>query len=252
MILRLWHVASMFVMWGGIYDPSKKKFDHHQTSYTGPLSSAGMVWKYFQDTGIINPAMYRYLNGILIQGIDAHDNGVVEIESGFFSFSQVVSNFLPIEGNACPKAFQETFLSAFDFVYYQLQQLQKKYLYTQSCKEKVKQCMEKSKLALVFDESIPWMDNFFELGGEGHPALYVVMPTGIHWKVRGIPPSVRDKMRVRRPLPEEWAGLHEKELQKKTGIAGAIFCHKGRFISIWQTREDAMKALAVLLSKEEE
>ena len=35
---------------------------------------------------------------------------------------------------------------------------------------------------------------------------------------------------------------HEEELRKMTGIAGAIFCHKGRFISIWETREDALQA----------
>ena len=28
---------------GGVYDPARKLFDHHQVTYQGPLSSAGMV-----------------------------------------------------------------------------------------------------------------------------------------------------------------------------------------------------------------
>jgi len=68
------------------------------------------------------------------------------------------------------------------------------------------------------------------------------MPSGTHWKLRGIPPSLDDRMRVRSPLPEKWAGLMGDDLKKATGISGAIFCHKGRFISVWETREDALKA----------
>jgi len=69
------------------------------------------------------------------------------------------------------------------------------------------------------------------------------MPSGKHWKLRGIPPTSDEKMKVRHPLPEDWAGLLDKELQQVSGIPGAIFCHKGRFISVWNTKEDALKAL---------
>jgi uncharacterized UPF0160 family protein len=95
---------------------------------------------------------------------------------------------------------------------------------------------------LIFEEPLPWMENFFELGGEFHPAQFVIMPSGGHWKLRGIPPSLNERMKVRRPLPENWAGFRDEELRKITGIQGAIFCHKGRFISIWETKEDALKA----------
>ncbi len=57
-------------------------------------------------------------------------------------------------------------------------------------------------------------------------------------------------MEVRLPLPEEWAGLHEEDLVKKSNIKGAIFCHKGRFVSIWETKEDAIKALNYIFKKE--
>jgi uncharacterized UPF0160 family protein len=47
-------------------------------------------------------------------------------------------------------------------------------------------------------------------------------------------------------LPKEWAGLLEDDLKKVTGIHGAIFCHKGRFISVWETKEDALQALTLV------
>jgi uncharacterized UPF0160 family protein len=56
-------------------------------------------------------------------------------------------------------------------------------------------------------------------------------------------------MQVRMPLPVEWAGLMDEDLKKASGIKGAIFCHKGRFISVWETKEDAIKALEFVLRR---
>ena len=91
----------------------------------------------------------------------------------------------------------------------------------------------------------------FLLGGQQHPARFVMMPNAQGWKLRGIPPNHEEEMSVRHPLPEEWAGLLDEELQKVSGIPGAIFCHKGRFISIWKTKEDAEKALNYTLNLKE-
>lgn len=232
---------------GGVYDARIKRFDHHQVEYTGSLSSAGMILQYLRDKRIIDHAFYDYFNHSLILGIDAHDNGLAKLEIGFCSFSQVVSNFLPIEYDHSAEKVEDAFLQALSFVEGHLLRLKKRYEYTQKCREKVKKCMEKSTLALVFDESLPWMENFFDLGGEVHPALFVLMPTGSHWKLRGIPPNLRERMKVRKALPLEWSGLHEEDLRRVSGIEGAIFCHKGRFISIWESKEDALRALHIVL-----
>ena len=102
---------------------------------------------------------------------------------------------------------------------------------------------------LVFDTPVPWIENFFELGGANHPALFIIMPVKDHWKLRGIPPKLASQMSVRHPFPEAWAGLQGEELKKVTMNKGAIFCHKGRFISIWETKEDAMQALQQILKE---
>jgi len=228
---------------GSIYDPSIKRFDHHQVDYQGELSSAGMILRYLFDQGVIDEKKFDFLNQSLILGIDAHDTGRVTLEPGVCTFSQVISNFVPPVYDAPVEVMRHAFDEAVDFAAGHLKRLLERYDYTQQCRERVEEAMSKNSKVLEFDRAMPWMDVFFEMGGERHPAQFVVMPSGSHWKLRGIPPNSRDKMKVRKPLPEAWAGLMDEQLKKASGISGAIFCHKGRFISVWETKEDAMKAL---------
>lgn len=236
---------------GGEYNPSEKKFDHHQVSYKGELSSAGMVWLQFRNQKLIDEDVYHYFNRFLIQGVDAHDNGKGEADPGICTFSNVISNFVPIRYDATSSEQDEAFLEAVKFTLGHLQRLLKRFNYVHQCKQKVVEAMALRQKYLYFEEALPWMDAFFENGGEQHPALFVIMPSGGHWKLRGIPPTSNDRMKVRVPLPGVWAGLLDQELKKESGIPGAIFCHKGRFISVWKTKEDVFAALKDVLEREE-
>ena len=233
---------------GGVYDPKIKRFDHHQLEYQGPMSSAGMVLKYLEEEKALSKELYEHLRRTLVMGVDAHDNGIAPQESGYCFFSQVVSNFLPISYQASMKEMQQAFEEALSFVFHHVKRSKERFEYEQGCKKKVEKAMSDGKKVLHFAESIPWIDSFFSLGGKKHPAVFVVMPTGNHWKVRGIPPSLKERMKVRVPLPEKWAGLHDADLEKVTKIPGSIFCHKGRFISIWKTKEAALQALDLIFS----
>lgn len=235
---------------GGVYDSEKRRFDHHQADYQGSLSSAGMVLLYLKEQGILDPHLYDTYNKTLVMGVDAHDNGIAKMEVGTTSFSQVISNFLPIHYEATDEEMMHAFLEAVDFVVRHLDRIQKRFFYILECKSIVQKAMQEGGKVLVFERSIPWMESFFEMGGEVHPADFVIMPSGTQWKLRGIPPSLQEKMKVRQPLPERWAGLLQEDLKKASQIPGAVFCHKGRFISIWETKEDAMKALRIALQKE--
>ena len=234
---------------GGEYNPAKRRFDHHQAEYQGPMSSAGMTLLYLRDQGDIDPLFYEHLNRALIMGVDAHDNGVAKLEPGISSFSQVVSNFLPIEYDVGADEMNAAFFKAVDFIVGHLDRLHKRHLYISDCRTAVQEKMRDGGYAMIFEAPIPWMENFFDMGGDLHPAQFVIMPAGPHWKLRGIPPSMSERMKVRRPLPENWAGLHEEDLKRVSGIDGAIFCHKGRFISIWKTKEDALRALHLALQR---
>jgi uncharacterized UPF0160 family protein len=235
---------------GGEYVPAKKRFDHHQVSYKGDLSSAGMVLAYLRDSGKMDKSIFFFLNRSLVQGVDAHDNGKVNLEPGVCSFSQIISNFVPIHHDAPAEEQDSAFHLALEFVLGHLKRALDRFGYILQCREKVKAAMAENKKFLDFNESMPWIDTFFELQGQSHPAEFVIMPSGKHWKLRGIPPSNEERMKVRRPLPKQWAGLLEKELKEASGIEGAVFCHKGLFISVWKTKEDALRAMEYALQKE--
>jgi len=234
---------------GGVYDPQQKLFDHHQVEYQGPMSSAGMVLLYLKSSGVLNQKEYDLFNLTLIMGVDAHDNGKDPQISGLCTYSNVISSFTPVPQDVPPEIQDKAFFEALNFAYGYLSRLWNKYKYTQSCRQLVSESMQENKDCLMFDTSIPWLEIFFELDGIHHPAKFVIMPSGEHWKLRGIPPSYDDKMKVRHPLPKEWAGLLDDDLKKVCQIPGAIFCHKGRFISVWETREDAIKALNYILKR---
>lgn len=235
---------------GGIYDPDKKRFDHHQNDYNGNLSSAGMILKYLKDKKIISDSLYNYFNNSIILGVDYHDIGKVKFEVGICTFSQIIANFSPIGYHISEKDFIDAFLQALDFAYGHLKRMKERFYFLKKTRNIVRQAMKKNKKYLIFDKSVPWLESFFEEGGKEHPALFVIMPTGEHWKLRAIPPSYEDRMNVRMALPKEWAGTRGDDLKRVTGIPGAIFCHKNGFISIWKDKQDAIKALEYILKEE--
>lgn len=236
---------------GGVYDPERKLFDHHQVEYTGNLSSAGMILLYLKNTKKITENEYDFFNHSLIEGVDAHDNGRDPQIPGLCTYSHVVANYVPVVYDSDASILDTAFFEALKFAQGHLSRLWQRYQYMQSCRQIVAEAMERDNECLMFDKAIPWSEIFFELDGANHPALFVIMPSGNHWKLRGIPPSYEERMKVRFPLPKEWAGHLDDDLKKVSGIPGAIFCHKGRFISVWETREDAITAMKYTLSKVE-
>ena len=232
---------------GGVYAPHLKLFDHHQVTYQGDLSSAGMVLEYLKSQGVINTDEFHFFNSTLILGVDAHDNGRSPQNPGICTFSHVIANFNPVSYEVASEIIDVAFHEALDFTVKHLQRLHDRYIYNRECRKTVKEVMENHRLCLFFDHAISWLESFFTLNGKDHPALFVIMPAGEHWKLRGIPPDYDRRMQVRMPLPEQWAGLLSEDLKKASGIPGAIFCHKGRFTSVWETKEDAIRALKSVL-----
>lgn len=234
---------------GGVYAPEEKRFDHHQAEYTGPYSSAGMVLTYLLESGLVSNDLRDYLYDHLICGVDKHDVGITT-PYGFANFSHVISLYNPVSYAALPSEIHAAFLEAFDFASLHLKRLIERYEYNESSKELVAEAMVKKEPYLVIEKAVPWVESFFALGGKNHPAKFLLMPTSEgQWKVRAIPPNEKKRMQMRAPLPEAWAGLMGAELESVCEIPGAVFCHRGRFVSIWKTREAAEKALEKALEE---
>ena len=79
-------------------------------------------------------------------------------------------------------------------------------------------------------------------------ALYVVYPRkGGSWGVRAIPKCLIG-FESKKPLPQSWGGKGAIELAKLTGVEDAIFCHKGLFICVTETKEGAIKLAEIALN----
>ena len=100
---------------GGIYDPKIARFDHHQAEYQGELSSAGMVWLYLKERGLVDEETYEFFNDSLIIGVDAHDNGLAPQIKGHCSFSSLISNFVPVSYEASAAELNAAFHCALEF-----------------------------------------------------------------------------------------------------------------------------------------
>lgn len=232
---------------GGFYDHEKRLFDHHQASYKGELSSAGMILLFLKTQQLITEEEFAYFETALIKGVDEHDNGKAPQELGYCSFSHVIANFNPPDYEAPEEELNKAFFKALHFTEGHLKRLRERYQYNVECRKLVKAAMETYHQCLFFEKAIPWLESFFALDGKHHPALFVIMPAGEHWKLRGIPPDYAHRMQVRLQLPASWAGLLEEDLKRVSHISGAVFCHKGRFTSVWETRKDAEEALKYVL-----
>jgi uncharacterized UPF0160 family protein len=70
--------------------------------------------------------------------------------------------------------------------------------------------------------------------------LFVVNPRGGDWTLGGIKLS-GDSFDQRADLPEAWAGLSDAALEDASGVKGAKFCHKARFIAVADSRDAILK-----------
>jgi uncharacterized UPF0160 family protein len=96
---------------------------------------------------------------------------------------------------------------------------------------------------LVFERYLKWKEPYFRRGGGTHGTEFVLFPgTDGSWRVICIPPEL-DSFAQKQSLPESWAGLTNEALEAVTGVSGAVFCHKNRFIAVFREREQALEAL---------
>lgn len=235
--------ANYVVDVGGIYDPTSRRFDHHQQDYKGEHSSAGLVGQFLKNEGFYDEETYLFLKKRLLDHVDAFDNGrvskeILQVET----FSSIIEMFVPPKEECLDAEMEFAFDQALDFAKGHIQRLLNRFEYERSCREYIQGVMQSCKEILFFDRAVPWLDNFFALGGQQHRALFIVMPTKEGWKLRVIPDSLETRMGARLLLPEEWGGKIGVELENASGIPGAIFCHKGRFIAFFKTKEGALAA----------
>lgn len=230
---------------GGLYDPEAKRFDHHQQSYTGPHSSAGMILVWLEDTAQIEAGLAARLRERLVRYIDAVDTGARAPEPAVPCLASMVDAFNA--GCSTPETFYAAFCRASDIAFAWVDAYVQVYADEQAALSTVREGMQRAEEAgsvlIELDRYFRWQDPYFALGGAEHSTAFVLQPgTDGAWRVLTIPPEP-GSFDQKRPLPEAWAGLRDEALEAVTGVVGSRFCHKNRFIAVFETREGALEAL---------
>ncbi len=231
---------------GGVYDPLKGRFDHHQTGGSGgyentiPYASFGLVWKTYGKQICGNADIAESIAEKIVMPIDAIDNGVeicTPTFPGVRSFS--ISDYL------CSYWIDEHQKESDTLVVFEEVVMLAKNLLSRMV-EKARHIAEEEKEVLAFY-------------GQSDDKRIIVLPRSMAWeKILVSKPEPQfviypsdDQTRfrakaVRKTLgsfetkvsfPESWAGKVDGDLAEITGVPDAVFCHNKRFLVVAKSLE---------------
>lgn len=249
---------------GGAFDADAWIFDHHQRGAPlradgQPYSSFGLIWKYFGHEyleALDVPA--EHINDVhagcdssFVLPVDLADNGIVRPDA-----AGVMSGLsLPGLLETLKPAFDDTNAEAETNAFHAALAIARAFLQAQVSVNAAQLRAETLVAAAIADAgSSPVLElpmgmpfrKAVQKAGADH-LLFVIHPRGQDWSLGGIRLS-EDTFDLRADLPAAWAGLSGAALEAVSGVPGATFCHKGRFIAAARTRS-AILAMANLAVK---
>lgn len=239
---------------GGMYDAAAGIFDHHQRGAPlrddgQPYSSFGLIWRHFgrdylaasEIPQLHIEAIHASFDASFVLPIDLTDNGALSPVGplGGLTLPVLLETLKPDFDNADPeadtKAFHHALTIARAFV--------EAAVARSAAKLRAESIVHQAILAtgqgrvLELPMGMPFRPAI-EKAGADH-LLFVVHPREKDWCLTTIRRS-DEGFEVRADLPAAWAGLTNGELEAASGVAGASFCHNGRFVAAARTREAAL------------
>ena len=242
---------------GGAFDPNARIFDHHQRGAPlrddgQPFSSFGLVWRHYgQDylRALQVPekdvvTLHQSFDQDFVLPIDLMDNGALNPSAAGpladLTLPVLLETLKPVFDDKSPeaddRAFHVALVIARSFVEANLKQDAAKLRAESMVMEAIAAAGESQVLELPM--GMPFRPAIVKAGAEH--LLFVVHPRDQDWCLTGIR-RVSDSFELRADLPKAWAGLTGQALADVSGVAGATFCHNGRFIAAAATREAALQ-----------
>lgn len=238
---------------GSIYDPEKNRFDHHQTEGAGqrengiPYASFGLVWKKFGAKICGSQEVANMIEKKFVQVIDAGDNGfsitrpmLPDVES--YGVHNICASF----GSTWKEEddFDKSFFEVVDMI----EKILKREIKVAQDKAEAFPLIEKAyqesadKKIIVLDQYYPWKDVL----PKHKEIIYVVSPSkdGRQWRAEAVQ---EEGFVSRKDFPKEWAGLRGEELEKISGVKGAMFCHRALFLAVADSKESAIQLAKIAL-----
>ncbi|KAK7410741.1 hypothetical protein VNO78_01781 [Psophocarpus tetragonolobus] len=252
---------------GGVYDPRRHRFDHHQKDFHQvlahgfhtKLSSAGLVYKHF---GLEIIANVLKLDEDHPHAIDAVDNGVnhyyLNVPPKYEINTTLSSRIKRLNLNSIhshhssaaeDKAFHQAMaLAGAEFLenlnYYTKSWLPARSIVMESLA--ARETVYSSGEIIKLNRSCPWKLHIHELEEEMkiNPIKYVLYPDdrSENWRLQVVAVSPA-KFESRKPLPYLWRGLENDKLSEVAGIPGCTFVHMSGFIG-GNTSYDGALAMA--------
>ncbi|XP_047329214.1 MYG1 protein-like [Impatiens glandulifera] len=254
---------------GGIYDPTRDRYDHHQAGFEEifsngfrtKLSSAGLVYKHYGEDIIAKEIkldcshpnvkqLYIAIYKNFIEAIDAIDNGIREYNTKkspkYINNTDLSSrvnrlnlNYLDTDQSIEREnmAFQQAMALSGSELLESIHFHAKSWLPARSIvKDSImaRKDVDSSGEIMVLSRSCPWKLHIFELEEEmkiGSSIKYVIYQDdrSQKWRVQAVAVSP-GKFESRKPLPSSWRGLNDEELSKVAGISDCTFVHSSGFI----------------------
>ncbi len=240
---------------GGIYDPEKNRFDHHQRGGADarengiPYASFGLVWKHFGlELCAGNEEAWNIIDKKIASPIDAVDNGTDIVTPKF-------DGIFPYGGEGIFLIYSPTWKERelnIDHIFVEQVEAAKKVLEREI--KVVKDDVEGKNIMIeaynkMEDKRIVELDISFPrylLQGtlcRLEECLYVVYPSahGKNWKVEAVSQNP-NTFESRKLFPESWRGILNSDPKaiEIIGIEGVNFSHKSGFMIVTASRESAL------------
>jgi len=261
---------------GGVWDPARGLFDHHQKGFDGarptgvPYASAGLVWREYGARCVAKLAavhtgrvltdelaqdIAHAIDADVVQYLDLSDVGAAKNAPGGYGLSAVVSGFNPNwldeerlgYGPEADAHRLTQFRRAMDVLVDVMANAVKYRVGAVLALEQVRrsQRLAGGRLLYLENGALPWTS---VVRKEMPEVLFVVSHNlGERRYMLHTVPASPDSFAARADLPAAWAGLRDADLAAVTGVADAGFCHNGRFIAAAASYDGIMEMARLAL-----
>ncbi|EJC97963.1 GAMM1 protein [Fomitiporia mediterranea MF3/22] len=276
---------------GGVYNDSKKRYDHHQRGFEDvfghgfvtKLSSAGLVYKHYgkeiiasrlnvtPDSPVVD-LLWLKMYKEFIEAIDGIDNGVTQYpkdsQAAYRNRTDLSSRvaWLNPAWNESADTTQmdalfakasnmtgEEFLNRLD--YYAKSWMPARDIVVAALSNRM--TVHSSGRIVVFDQFAPWKEHLFDIEEEQNipdteKPFYILYPDETASNWRiQAVPISPDSFESRKALPQAWRGVRDDALSQLSGIPGCIFVHASGFIGGNATKEGVMAMAIAALQQNE-
>lgn len=268
---------------GGVWDPARGRFDHHQREFDGArlgagpdgsttraegYASAGLVWREYGCEYVRQAAQAQQLqldeataariaadiDAALVRHIDLVDLGAAEVAPGVFGLSSQLSllNGTWLEEQRLgPAAMAQRQLEGFREAMATVRRLLDRLVLRAAgqllAADQVRAAERRldGRVLLLADGGMPWTR---VVVAEMPQVVLAVAPAAERdrWQIRTVP-LADGSFANRMDLPAAWAGLRDDQLAAVTGVADAVFCHRNRFIAVARSLAGALRLAELAL-----